>query len=337
MSVARDDMQTSRHIPVPDQPSNIHKPDMLWGGGKHRAMWSRLRLLGKPTAAWTLLKSAISGCLRDNVQRMSAALAYYTIFSLAPLLVIAIAIAGLVFGEKAAQGEIIAELRELLGSDGARAVQAMIVSAHKPVHSALASVFGVMTLLLGATGAFSEVCDALNNIWGVRRDTQKGVWALIRGRFLGIGLVLIVGFLLLVSLVVSAALAGMAKYADRFLPIPAVVLHMLDVLVSVAVITVLFAMIFRMLPDLKITWGDVWVGAALTAVLFTVGKFLIGFYIGKSVSASSYGAAGSLVIVVAWIYYSALILYFGAEFTQVYARKYGSHIGLERKDKLRLD
>jgi membrane protein len=329
-------MQNSQHIPVPDQPSDIHKPDVPCGGGKRRGTWSRLRSLGKPTAAWTLLKSAISECLRDNIQRMSAALAYYTIFSLAPLLVIAIAIAGLVFGERAAQGEIIAELRDLLGSDSARAVQTMIVSAHKPVHSALASVFGVMTLLLGASGAFSEVCDALNNIWGVRQDSQKGVWTLIRARFLGFGLVLIVGFLLLVSLVVSAALAGMAKYADRFLPIPAVVLHVVDVLFSVAVITVLFAMIFRMLPELKITWGDVWLGAALTAVLFTLGKFLIGFYIGKSVSASSYGAAGSLVIVVAWIYYSALILYFGAEFTQVYASKYGSHIGRERKNKLRL-
>jgi membrane protein len=253
-----------------------------------------------------------------------------------PLLVIAIAIAGLVFGEKAAQGEIIAELRELIGPDSARAVQTMILSAYKPMHSALASGFGVVTLLLGATGAFCEVYDALNNIWGVRRDTGGGAWALIRARFLSFGLVLIVGFLLLVSLVVSAALAGIAKYADRFLPIPAFVLHMVDVLFSVAVITVLFAMIFRMLPELKITWGDVWVGAALTAVLFTLGKFLIGFYIGKSVSASSYGAAGSLVIVVAWIYYSSLILYFGAEFTQVYACRYGSQIGLRGKEKPRL-
>jgi membrane protein len=328
-------MHDSQHVPIPDQPSHIHKSDVRCSG-QRPGIWSRLQFPVRPTAVWTLLKSAISECLRDNIQRMSAALAYYTIFSLAPLLVIAIAIAGLVFGEKAAQGEIIAELRELIGPDSARAVQTMILSAYKPMHSALASGFGVVTLLLGATGAFCEVYDALNNIWGVRRDTGGGAWALIRARFLSFGLVLIVGFLLLVSLVVSAALAGIAKYADRFLPIPAFVLHMVDVLFSVAVITVLFAMIFRMLPELKITWGDVWVGAALTAVLFTLGKFLIGFYIGKSVSASSYGAAGSLVIVVAWIYYSSLILYFGAEFTQVYACRYGSQIGLRGKEKPRL-
>jgi membrane protein len=328
-------MQNSHHVPLPDQPSHVEKRNVLCGD-KQRGTWSRLQVLAKPTAAWMLLKSTIAECLQDNIQRMSAALAYYTIFSLAPLLVIAIAIAGLVFGEKAARGEIITELQELIGPDGARAVQTMIVSASKPVHITVASVFGVATLLLGATGAFSEVYDALNNIWGVRKETGGGVWTLVRARFLSFGLVLIAGFLLLVSLVVSSALAGIAKYADHFLPVPAVVLHLADVLFSVAVITVLFAMIFKMLPELKILWGDVWVGAVLTAMLFTLGKFLIGFYVGKSVSASSYGAAGSLVIVVAWIYYSALILYFGAEFTQVYACKYGSQIGLERKEKSRL-
>jgi membrane protein len=272
-----------------------------------------------------LLKSTFSECIADNVQRMSAALAYYTIFSLAPLLVIAIAIAGLVFGEKAAQGEIVGEIQELIGQDGAKAVQTMIQSAYRPAHSVIAAVIGVVTLLFGATGAFSEVYDALNIIWDVDAKPSTGL-AILKARFLSFGMILIIGFLLMVSLVVSATLAGIAKFAASGLVMPAAVLHSIDLVFSFAVITVLFAMIFKTLPELKIAWSDVWMGAALTALLFAVGKFVIGFYIGKSVPASSYGAAGSLVIVVAWIYYSALILYFGAEFTQVYAHAFGSRL-----------
>jgi membrane protein len=284
------------------------------------------RMLVKPRVAFGLLKSALSACLNDNVQRMSAALAYYTIFSLAPLLVIAIAIAGLVFGEDAARGEIVGEIRELVGQDGARAIQAMIQSAYHPGHSVVATIIGIVTLLLGATGAFSEVYDALNLIWRVNQESSTAVRTIIKARFMSFGMILIIGFLLLVSLVVSAVLAGISKYASSFLPAPAPLLHFLDFLFSLAVVTVLFAMIFKVLPEIKIRWGDVWAGATLTALLFTVGKFVIGFYIGKSVSASSYGAAGSLVVVVAWIYYSAFILYFGAEFTQVYAHQCGSRL-----------
>jgi membrane protein len=284
------------------------------------------RMLVKPRVAFGLLKSALSACLNDNVQRMSAALAYYTIFSLAPLLVIAIAIAGLVFGEDAARGEIVGEIRELVGQDGARAIQAMIQSAYHPGHSVVATIIGIVTLLLGATGAFSEVYDALNLIWRVNQESSTAVRTIIKARFMSFGMILIIGFLLLVSLVVSAVLAGISKYASSFLPAPAPLLHFLDFLFSLAVVTVLFAMIFKVLPEIKIRWGDVWAGATLTALLFTVGKFVIGFYIGKSVSASSYGAAGSLVVIVAWIYYSAFILYFGAEFTQVYAHQCGSRL-----------
>jgi membrane protein len=283
-------------------------------------------MLVKPRVAFGLLKSALSACLNDNVQRMSAALAYYTIFSLAPLLVIAIAIAGLVFGEDAARGEIVGEIQELVGQDGARAIQAMIQSAYHPGHSVVATIIGIVTLLLGATGAFSEVYDALNLIWRVNQESSTAVRTIIKARFMSFGMILIIGFLLLVSLVVSAVLAGISKYASSFLPAPAPLLHFLDFLFSLAVVTVLFAMIFKVLPEIKIRWGDVWAGATLTALLFTVGKFVIGFYIGKSVSASSYGAAGSLVVVVAWIYYSAFILYFGAEFTQVYAHQCGSRL-----------
>jgi membrane protein len=299
------------------------------------SFWSRTWFLRKPAVAWKLLRSAASESLQDNIQRMSAALAYYTIFSLAPLLIIAISIAGLVFGQEAARGQILGQLSQLIGPDGAEAVQAMIASAHKPMHSVLASVIGGVTLLIGATGAFSEVYDALNNIWGAREDTGGGAWTLIRARFLSFELILIVGFLLMVSLVISAALSGVAKYANEFLPVPGAVLQTIDIIFSIAVITVLFALIFKVLPELHIAWGDVWVGAVLTAILFTLGKFLIGFIIGKSIAASSYGASGSLIIVVAWIYYSALILYFGAEFTQVYACAYGSRTGQPQKRKLR--
>ena len=287
---------------------------------------SGMMMLAKPRAALGLLKSTISACLKDNVQRMSAALAYYTIFSLAPLLVIAIAIAALVFGEDAARGEIVGEIQELVGQDGARAIQAMIQSAYHPGHSVVATIIGIVMLLLGATGAFSEVYDALNLIWRVNQESSTAVRTIIKARFMSFGMILIIGFLLLVSLVVSAVLAGISKYASSFLPAPAPLLHFLDFLFSLAVVTVLFAMIFKVLPEIKIRWGDVWAGATLTALLFTVGKFVIGFYIGKSVSASSYGAAGSLVVVVAWIYYSAFILYFGAEFTQVYAHQCGSRL-----------
>jgi membrane protein len=255
---------------------------------------------------------------------MGAALAYYTIFSLAPLLVIAIAIAGLAFGVQAAQGEIAGQIQGLIGQEGAKAVQTMIQSAHKPTHSAIAGVIGVFALLLGASGVFSEMRDALNSIWHVSPEDKTGVWGLVKARFLSFGMVLGIEFLLLVSLLLSAVLAALAKYVEGILPIPAVFLHSVDFLVSLFFITVLFAMIFKLLPNVKIAWSDVWVGASLTSLLFTVGKFIIGFYIGKSVSASAYGAAGSLVIVVAWVYYSALLLYFGAEFTRVYAKNLGS-------------
>ncbi|HEY6127121.1 MAG TPA: YihY/virulence factor BrkB family protein [Candidatus Acidoferrum sp.] len=278
----------------------------------------------KPKTIFSLLKTASSEWSKDNVPRMGAALAYYTIFSLAPLLVIAIAVAGLAFGMQAAQGEVTGQIQGLIGRDGARAVQALIQSAYNPGRSAIASMIGVIALLLGATGVLSEMRDALNTIWHVNPQNGSGIWALIKSRFLSLGLVLGIGFLLLVSLLLSAALAALEKYLGGFLSIPAVLLQSIDLLFSLLFITVLFAMIFKLLPDIEIAWSDVWVGAGLTSLLFTVGKFAIGFYIGKSVPASAYGAAGSLVVVVAWIYYSALLLYFGAEFTRVYAIKVGS-------------
>jgi membrane protein len=281
-----------------------------------------------PRILLRLLRTAYLDWGAHNVPRMSAALAYYTIFSVAPILVIAIAIAGMAFGEKAAQGAVVGQVQDFIGQDSARAIQAMIQSAQKPAHSAIASMVGIIALLIGATGAFGEIRDALNIIWNADAKPKGGLWNLVRDRFLSFGMVLVIGFLLLASLVLSAGLAAIAKYLDRSLPIPPFVLHFLDFFISIAIVTALFAMIFKLLPDAKIAWSDVWVGAGLTSVLFTVGKFLIGFYIGRSITSSAYGAAGSLVTVVAWIYYSAFILYFGAEFTRSYAGEFGSRAGL---------
>jgi membrane protein len=283
-----------------------------------------VRLFFRPKAISGLLKAAYLEWSNDKAPRMGAALAYYTIFSLAPLLIIAVAIAGLAFGVQAAQGEIAGQIQGLVGRDGAKAIQDLIQSAHRPVHGVVGSMIGVFALFLGASGVFCEIQDALNSIWHVNPDTKSGIRCLVKERFLSFGIVLGIGFLLLVSLLLSALLAAATKYLGGMLPIPAVLFESLDFLLSLLSITVLFAMIFKLLPNTKIAWSDVWIGAALTSLLFTAGKFIIGFYIGKSVSASAYGAAGSLVVVVAWIYYSALILYFGAEFTRVYARTLGS-------------
>jgi membrane protein len=257
---------------------------------------------------------------------MSAALGYYTIFSLAPLLVISVAIAGLVFGRKAAEGAIIGQIQGFIGENSAHAIQAMIESAQRPTHGFIAGMVGLLVLFWGASNVFTEMHDALNTIWDVDENAQSGIWNLVKTRFLSFGLVLAIGFLLLVSLLLSAGLAGLGKYAETRLGVPAAFFHVIDFVVSVVVISTLFALIFRVLPDLKVPWGDVWNGAVLTSVLFTVGKFAIGFYIGKSVATSAYGAAASLVVVVTWIYYSALILYFGAEFTHVFSNEVGSKI-----------
>jgi membrane protein len=288
----------------------------------------RKRFTWRPKVIYELLKKTYTDWSRDKAPRMGAALAYYTIFSLAPLLVIAIAIAGFVFGREAVEGRITYQIQGLVGSESARAVQTMIQSAHKPAHGVIATLFGVVILLVGASGVFTEMQDALNSIWKVDTTSKTGLWNMLKYRFLSFGMVLGIGFLLLVSLLLSAALAAVTTYASEILPIPPAALHAVDFLFSVLFIAALMALIFKFLPDAKIAWGDVWVGAALTSLLFTAGKFLIGFYIGKSVTMSAYGAAGSVVIMLTWIYYSAQLLYFGAEFTHVYSKEYGSQCKL---------
>jgi membrane protein len=277
-----------------------------------------------------LLKAAFSEWLEDNSPRMGAALAYYTVFSLSPLLIIVIAVAGLVFGQEAAQGQVVAQLQGLLGQDTAKAIQEMIKNADKPSSGIIGSLAGLITLLVGATGLFGELHDALNTIWEVPPKEGRGLVGLIKDRFLSFTMVLGIGFLLLVSLTVSAALAAFGQFLNSILPSLTAVGHVLNFVVSFGVVTLLFAMIYKYLPDVEIAWNDVWTGAAATALLFTVGKFLIGFYLGNSGVASAYGAASSLAVLLVWVYYSAQIFLFGAEFTHVYAGKKGSQLVTER-------
>src|SRR5207248_6387458 len=236
------------------------------------------------------------------------------------------AIAGAIFGKAAAEGQLVTEIQDLVGPQGAQAIQTLLVNAQQPTTGVLATLVSVVVLLLGATGVFSELQDALNIVWEVQAQRASGVWAAIKDRFFSFVMVLTIGFLLLVSLVASAALTALSHFASGLLPGSGRWLHVADFGVSFAVITLLFAMLYKVLPDARVAWRDVWVGAAVTALLFTVGKFLIGLYLGSSSIGSAYGAAGSLAVFLVWVYYSAQILFLGAEFTQVYAQRRGRPI-----------
>jgi membrane protein len=272
-----------------------------------------------------LLKQTASEWMEDDAPSLGAALAYYTVFSLAPLMTIAIAIAGFFFGKEAAQGQIFDELRVLLGEEGGKAIEEMVQSASaQPTVGVVATVISVIILLFGASGVFGQLQASLNRIWGVKPKPGRGVLGMIQDRLLSFGFTLVVGFLLLVSLLLTAGIALVADLAGGLMPASETLAQLLNFVLSLAIITLLFAMIFKFLPDAKIAWRDVWIGAFLTALLFTVGKFALGLYLGKSSVASSYGAAGSLIVLLLWVYYSSQILFFGAEFTQVYANRFGS-------------
>jgi len=274
-----------------------------------------------------LLKETISEWSKDKASRLAAALAYYTVFSLAPLLIIVIAIAGSVFGEEAARGEIVGQIQGLVGRDGAQVIETAIENANKPDTGSIASIISIVVLFFGASGIFAELQDALNTVWEVQPKPERGLINVIRNRFLSFTMVLGVGFLLLVSLVVSAALAAMSNFFGHLLPPGLDFLWQLaNFIFAFVVTTLLFGLIYKVLPDVKIGWSDVWIGAAITSLLFSIGRYLLGQYLGNSSFGSTYGAAGSLVVVLAWVYYAAQILFFGAEFTQVYARRYGSQI-----------
>jgi membrane protein len=282
-------------------------------------------------SSWQLLRASAQAWNDDYAASMGAALAYYTTFSLAPLLIIVIAVAGLVFGREAARGEIAVQLSGLVGVDGARTVQELLKSASRPSHSLLASLIGLITLLLGATSVFVELQSDLDRIWRAPVLPQSsgisGVVSLLRSRVLSFGMVVSMGFLLLVSLVVSAALSALNRWGESIFPASLILLQALNLAVGFGVTTLLFAMAYQILPRMRIAWSDVWIGAAVTALLFTAGKYLIGLYLGRAGVSSGFGAAGSLVIILAWVYYSAQIFLLGAEFTWVFAHTYGSRVG----------
>jgi membrane protein len=261
-----------------------------------------------------------------NASRLSAALAYYTIFSIPPLLIIAIAIAAQLFDRAAVQQQVVNQIGGLVGEAGAEVVESILENSREPGETAVAAIISVITLLLGASGVFGELQNALNTIWDVKAKPGRGIWGTIKDRFFSFTMVLGVGFLLLVSLIISAALTAVNEFISGVLPDLVILAQVVNFLVSFGVITVLFGLIFKVVPDVKIAWRDVWVGALVTAFLFTVGKFAIGLYLGNSAPGSTYGAAGSLIVLLLWVYYSAQILFLGAEFTQVYANKYGSRI-----------
>jgi membrane protein len=290
-------------------------------------------VIGLARDSYYLVREAIMEWINDRASRKGAALAFYTVFSLAPILILSIALAGLFFGKEAARGEIFAQVSGLLGRDGALAIQAMIESASEPGAGLIATLVGFLTLFVGATTALVELKDGLDQIWDVPPDEMSGVWYFIRKRLLSFGLILTLGFLLLVSLALSAALSVLARlWGPR--DATAWVLESLNFLFSFALVTVLFAMIYKILPSVRIAWRDVIIGAVITALLFNVGKFAIGLYLGNSAIGSSYGAAGSVILVLVWVYYSAQIFLLGAEFTKVYAHRHGSKRGLPRTRSL---
>jgi membrane protein len=275
---------------------------------------------------WGVSKGAFHEFVEDKVTRLSAALAYYALFSMAPLVIIVISIAGLFFGEQAVTGQMHDQLSDFFGDQGAQTIESMMSAARKPSSSIIASIIGIVTLLIGATGVFGQLQDALNTIWEVQPKPGRGIKGFIKDRFLSLTMVLGIGFLLLISMVLSAGLAAFTGVLNNRFGLPPAVAHSLNIVVSMIVISLLFAMIFKFLPDVKIKWRDVWFGAIFTAFLFELGKFLLGFYLGRATTASAYGAAGSLVIVLMWVYYSSLILFFGAEVTQAYTKARGSQL-----------
>jgi membrane protein len=300
--------QTDHFIPAPTaaaEPNRLAEPKPR---ELERGWWPMLRETG---AQWSEHKAS----------RLGAALAYYSIFSIGPLMVVAISIAGLVFGAEAARGEVVGQLRGLLGENGAKAIESMLAGARQPTEGVVATAIGLGTLLFAAIGVVVQLKDAVNTVWEVRPPSRSGIWRFMRTYVVSLAGVLAVGFLLLTSLVLTAGLAAVGKFIAPYLPETA--MHVVGIVASFAMIALLFAMMFKWLPDANVRWRDVWPGALLTAGLFEIGKFLIGLYIGKQGLESTYGAAASIVVVLIWVYYSAQIVLVGAEFTRAYAIRHG--------------
>lgn len=273
-----------------------------------------------------LSQTTISEWRKDKVPKLAASLAYYTVFSIPPLLLIAMGIAGIFFGEEAARGQVFSQLSGLVGSGAAETVQEIIKNFEQRQNGRVAVIVGFLALLLGATGVFGELQDSLNQIWKVTPKKSKGFWGFLRKRWLSFGMILVFGFLLLVSLVLTSLLAAGLKYAGDSVPLVEVAWQAISELINFALVTFLFAAMFRFLPDAKTAWKDVWIGAVITAIFFTIGKFFISLYLGKSATVSAFGAAGSLILLFLWVYYSAQVFFLGAEFTYAYAMSYGSGV-----------
>lgn len=287
-------------------------------------MMARLR------EAWQLIRAAASDFSEDKASQLAASIAYYAIFSIAPLLVIGIAIAGVVYGERAAHGQIVEHLRGFVGESGAQALESMIAAARDKGRTG-ASIIGVALLLFGASGVFTQLKAALNTVWDVEPQKGAGLIGVVVNRLLALLMVVVIGVMLLALLILSAVMSGISKYADHLLPGPDFLFHLADFVVTAVVAGALFAAIFKFLPDVKISWRDVRFGAITTGILFAVGKIAIAMYLGRGAVASSYGLAGSVIVLLLWTYYSSLILLFGAELTQVYAHRHGSQLVTHNK------
>jgi membrane protein len=273
-----------------------------------------------------LLSETFKEWRKDNAQTLGAALAFYTTFSMAPLLIIVIAIFGVILGKETVQVEILKRAQELIGAQGAAAVKMMIGAAYRPGTGLPATIIGILVILVGSTSALVMLTHSLNLIWGARPNSQAPIWTLVKERLLSFAMILIIGLLLVLSLLLSIALSFLTGFFQNLLPVPPFFIEVCDFVFSFLLITLLFAVVYKVLPDVKIAWTDVWVGSAITGLLFTLGKFLFGMYLARSSIRSAYGAASSLVIILMWVYYSAQIFLLGAEFTQVYANRYGSQV-----------
>jgi len=266
-----------------------------------------------------ILKTTFTAWNRHEAPRLGAALAFYTILSLSPLVILVVALAGLIFSRSTAQAHILSQIQGMIGPVGGKAIESMLANSQKPAAGILGTSVGLLSLLFGASGVFTELRSALNLIWEVKLEETRGIGGLLRERFFSFGMVLSIGFLLLVSLVVSTVLAAVGKFFGGLLPIPSSVLTVFNFLISYLGVAVLFGLIFRFVPKAKVRWQNIWLGALVTALFFTIGKTLIGLYLGKSSVGYTYGAAGSVILVIVWVYYSAQIFFFGAEFTHTYA------------------
>lgn len=275
---------------------------------------------------WETVKETGKDWLDDNASRLAAALAYYSLLSLAPLLVIAVAVSGFFFGADAARGRVAGELGAIVGGQAAQSIEAVVANAKSPSAGVWSTVVGVVTLFFGASGVFGELQSSLNTVWEVEPQSGGGIWGQVKARFFSFTMVLGVAFLLLVSLILSSILSALGGAVAMWMPGGEVLWQMANALLSLVVVSGLFALIFKYVPDAEVQWRDVWVGGVVTALLFTLGKFLLGLYLGRAAVGSSYGAAGSLIALVVWVYYASQIFLFGAEFTQVQARRRGRAI-----------